>query len=105
MNNFDFAPRLTPVSFSSDSERVVIANGDNVRVWSIWISNPESSSNSTIEVESADGSVSYMHLLPGVFQFDEINKRWIADKGLSFRAPGTNFANLQVLVFHSHPGT
>lgn len=103
MSNFDFARKITHISFTG-AATVEVESGSPIRIWGFSISNI-GVSTATCTLQIADGSsvIAVHNILAGGNFISEI--KWIADKGLEFVSSGAGAADLEVTVWHSHPGS
>lgn len=105
MSSWGFAPRVSRLTFSASGVASQLASGEPVRVWGYAIANTGTGSTTQVDVQSADGSVTYSSHVFGVAEIEIVDVKFIADKGIQVVVTGANFADFNAVFFHSNSGS
>jgi len=105
MSSWGFAPRTTSINLTATATDHPVVNGDNIRIWGFIISNSGSATDSIVSFRSFDGTKTYLTARMNTTVLANIVSKikWIADKGLSVRS--STSTDIEITIFHSHPGT
>lgn len=108
MGSWSFAPKFTRLTFSTSGSGGAkqVESGESVRVWGYAVTKG-GSGNATLNIESADGTVTYDDILISASTTNIFDIPWIADKGIRcYATDGTgNATDVSITFWHSHPGS
>lgn len=105
MSTWGFAPRVSRMTFSASDTYSTLESGAALRIWGFIVANTSTGSTTSIQIEAADGSETYYFWTVAANDCSVSEIKFIADRGIRAKATGANFADLNIIWFHSQPGS